>query len=238
MSRRLAVFASGSGTNLQSLIDRLNGRRNTPAEVVLVVSDREQAKALARAVDAGIPGRVLPVRGRAPQDVAAETLDLLDELDIDLIALAGYLRLVPAPVIVRFTGRIVNIHPALLPAFGGPGMYGMRVHQAVLEAGCSVTGVTVHHVTERYDEGRPIAQWPVPVLYVDDPHSLAERVLRVEHVLYPLAIEKLARDLAERPGSSAASRPVAAAPMFGWTTDHAKLELLIRNALNMEDLDL
>jgi folate-dependent phosphoribosylglycinamide formyltransferase PurN len=106
-------------------------------------------------------------------------------------------------VVSRFRERIVNIHPALLPAFGGKGMYGMRVHGAVLRMGCRVTGATVHHVDERYDEGRPIAQWPVPVLDGDTPEALAARVLRVEHRLYPLALETLARSLSDRPPARA-----------------------------------
>ena len=96
-------------------------------------------------------------------------------------------------MVAAYRGRILNIHPALLPAFGGPGMYGQPVHRAVLAAGCRVTGVTVHHVDERYDEGQPIAQWPVPVLAGDTETTLAARVLEVEHLLYPLAIECLLR---------------------------------------------
>ncbi|MGH7506633.1 MAG: formyltransferase family protein, partial [Longimicrobiales bacterium] len=127
---------------------------------------------------------------------------------------------IPADVVARFRGRMVNIHPALLPAFGGKGMYGMRVHRAVLEAGCLVTGATVHYVDERYDEGRALAQWRVPVLRGDTPESLAARVLRVEHVLYPIAIELLANGLREAgstvaPGFDAASGVLG----FGSTAD-------------------
>lgn len=199
MSLRIAVFASGGGSNLQSLIDQLNGRRATWGRVVLAVSDRADAPALERARLADIATAVIPVPGRPEQEVATETLDVLDAHDTDIVALAGYLRLVPGEVVARFRQRIVNIHPALLPAFGGSGMYGMRVHRAVLAAGCRVTGVTVHHVDEQYDEGRPIAQWPVPVRESDTPESLAARVLRVEHRLYPLALEALARRLSDRP---------------------------------------
>lgn len=199
MSLRVAVFASGGGSNLQSLIDRLNGRAAKWGRVVLAVSDRQNAGALERARLASVPCAVIPVRDRAQDEIAADTLDVLAAHDIDIIALAGYLRLVPTEVVARYRGRIVNIHPALLPAFGGPGMYGLRVHRAVIEAGCRVTGATVHHVDERYDEGLPIAQWPVPVHEGDTPESLAARVLRVEHRLYPLALELLARGLADRP---------------------------------------
>ncbi|MGD8279222.1 MAG: phosphoribosylglycinamide formyltransferase [Gemmatimonadota bacterium] len=192
---RIAVFASGGGTNLQALLDHFNGRSSALARVALVVSDRGDAGALGRAEQAGVATRVIGVRGRESADVAADTLAALEEHAIDIVALAGYLKLVPESVVRRFRGRIVNIHPALLPAFGGPGMYGIRVHRAVLEAGCWLSGVTVHQVDERYDEGRPIAQWPVPVLRGDAPESLAARVLRVEHRLYPLALEALCAEI-------------------------------------------
>jgi phosphoribosylglycinamide formyltransferase 1 len=199
VTQRLAVFASGGGSNLQALIDSFV--ETSPARVALVVSDRSSAGALARAHAAGIAAEVVPVADRALDEVARDTLALLARERIDFIALAGYVRLVPPDVVVRFRGRIVNIHPALLPAFGGKGMYGMRVHRAVLEAGCRVTGPTVHHVDEEYDRGRIIAQWPVPVASDDTPESLAARVLRVEHALYPIAIELLAR------GAAAAAPP-------------------------------
>lgn len=206
MTARVAVFASGTGTNLRALIDRLNTRESVRARVVLAVSDRPDARALERAAAAGVEPRVVRTSGRAPDDVAAETLALLHERDIDLIALAGYLRLVPAEVVRRYRGRIINIHPALLPAFGGSGMYGTRVHRAVLDAGCLITGVTVHHVDERYDAGRPILQWPVPVLPGDTPERLAARVLEVEHVVYALGVEWLARQLGHEDPAALQSR--------------------------------
>ncbi len=194
MSMRIAVFASGGGSNLQALIDQFNGEQARGARVALVVADRP-CGALERADRAGIERSLIPVRGVDAHELALATLTALEGAAIDVVALAGYLRLVPAPVVERFRGRCVNIHPALLPAFGGPGMYGRRVHEAVLRAGVRVTGATVHHVDERYDEGRPIAQWPVPVLPDDSPDTLAARVLRLEHRLYPLAIERLVRAL-------------------------------------------
>lgn len=193
---RVAVFASGTGTNLQALIDRLNVRESARARVTLAVSDRAHAPALERAAEAGIERRVVRTSRRTPDQIADEMIAVLRDHDIDLIALAGYLRLVPAEVVRHYRGRIINIHPALLPAFGGSGMYGTRVHRAVLDAGCLITGVTVHHVGERYDEGRAIIQWPVPVLHGDSAERLAARVLQVEHVVYPLAVEWLAARLA------------------------------------------
>jgi phosphoribosylglycinamide formyltransferase/phosphoribosylglycinamide formyltransferase-1 len=193
MSARIAVFASGGGTNLQALLDRFNTSTLLAGRVMLVISDRADAAALRRAANAGVMTRVVPVNGRAADDVANETLEALRDERIDLICLAGYLRLIPTAVIDAFRGRIVNIHPALLPAFGGQGMYGSRVHDAVISAGCMISGPTVHYVTENYDEGRIIAQWPVPVLPGDDTDRLAKRVLRAEHMLYPAAVEAVLR---------------------------------------------
>jgi len=120
--------------------------------------------------------------------------------DAELVVLAGYLRLVPPPVVARFPWRMVNIHPALLPAFGGPGMYGRRVHEAVLASGARISGATVHYADETYDRGPIIAQWPVPVLADDDADSLAERVLAVEHALLPRVVVTLAAlGLPDRP---------------------------------------
>ncbi len=196
MSLSVAVFASGSGSNLQAILDYHAGLDAPPWRVELVVSDQNDAKALRRARRSGIRSCFLPVAGRSSGDVAGQTLDILGSADIGFIALAGYLRLIPAPVVTAFRERMINIHPALLPAFGGKGMYGMRVHEAVLASGARVTGPTVHLVDEEYDRGPIIAQWPVPVRAADDPHTLAARVLRVEHLLYPRVVDHLSRALA------------------------------------------
>lgn len=185
----MAVFASGGGSNLQALLDRFVDAAHV--RIALVVSDRAGSGALARAASAGVPAVHIAVGGRAQEDVAAETLAALSAHRIDLLVLAGYLRLVPPAVVGKYRGHILNIHPALLPAFGGAGMYGRHVHEAVLAAGCRVTGATVHYVDERYDEGRIIAQWPVPVLPGDTPARLAARVLEVEHRLYPAVIDAI-----------------------------------------------
>lgn len=190
MSERLAVFASGSGTNLQALIDHFGD--SDAVDVALVISDKATCGAVERARNAGIPTHHIPVQKRPIAGVSADMIDALESAKAGIVALAGYLRLVPPAVIRRFQYRVLNIHPALLPAFGGKGMYGARVHQAVLEAGCRITGPTVHFVDEKYDSGRIVAQWPVPVLDDDSPDTLAQRVLRVEHVLYPAAVEWLA----------------------------------------------
>jgi formyltetrahydrofolate-dependent phosphoribosylglycinamide formyltransferase len=188
----IAVFASGGGTNLQALLDHFAEGAERPARIVLVVSDREGAGALERARRAGVEARVIPVAGQGAGEVGEEMLGALREAGAELVVLAGYLRLMPEEVVRAYRGRMINIHPALLPAFGGRGMYGLRIHRAVLEAGCRVSGVTIHYVDERYDTGPVIIQWPVPVLVDDTPESLAARVLAVEHRLLPMAVEYLA----------------------------------------------
>ena len=190
MTMRVAVAISGRGSNLEALLRALPP--GAPAEIVLVVSDRAAAAGLAHARSRKIPATVLP----DPAD-AAGWLDLLRQYRIELLVLAGYLRLVPAPVVAAYRGRIINTHPSLLPAFGGKGMYGERVHQAVLESGARETGVTVHLVDEVYDRGAVLAQSRVPVLRDDTAQRLAARVLEVEHRLLPAAV--LAAAAAGRP---------------------------------------
>ena len=196
----VAVFASGEGSNLQALLahHRLALASGDPLwRPVLVLADRPGIGALERARDAEVPYQVVPVAGRDPEEVATELLTTLAAAGVDAVVLAGYLRLIPARVVRAFRGRILNIHPSLLPAFGGQGMYGRRIHEAVLASGVRVTGVTVHLVDEEYDGGRILAQWPVPILSGDDPPTLASRVLDAEHRLYPLVVDHLARALRE-----------------------------------------
>lgn len=177
----VAVLASGGGTNLQALLDACG--TGSAARVVLVVSDKPEAGALARARQAGVETHHLadPADGAALERV-------LTAARADLVVLAGYLKLVPANVVSAFAGRMINIHPALLPAFGGHGMYGLKVHRAVLAAGATVSGASVHLVDAEYDRGPLIAQWPVPVQPGDTPESLAARVLAVEHQLLPAVV--------------------------------------------------
>ncbi len=179
-------MASGGGSNLQAIIDHFDALGpEAPADVVLVVSDRASAGALERARRHGIACAWLP------RERTAELGLLLAAHQITHIALAGYLRLVPAEVVTRFRGRLINVHPALLPAFGGPGMFGHQVHAAVLRAGATMSGPTVHFVSERYDEGAIIAQWRVLVDTDDTPITLATRVLAAEHFIYPRCIVDL-----------------------------------------------
>lgn len=183
---RLAVLASGSGSNVQAIHDDLVRRgAAASADLGLVISDRAEAGALARARGWKVPAVHLPRE-------ASDTLGVLLTVHrITHVALAGYLRLIPIDVVRTYAGRMVNVHPALLPAFGGPGMYGQRVHEAVLAAGVRVSGPTVHFVSEQYDAGAIIAQWPVPVHTADTAGTLAARVLEAEHRVFPWCIAAL-----------------------------------------------
>ncbi len=181
---RVAVLVSGGGTNLQTLLDAL---QNSPvARVVRVISSRPGAGALERARRAGVATTVLAN--------PADPKELLVALrDAQLVVLAGYLKLVPPAVVAQFRGRMINIHPALLPDFGGPGMYGHHVHAAVLASGARESGATVHFVDEAFDRGDIIAQEKVRVEPADTPETLAARVLEAEHRLLPRVVLDLAR---------------------------------------------
>jgi len=188
MPSRIAVLASGRGSNLQAIIEHFdNLARERIAKVALVASNRADSPALIRAATASID-----IAHFDAANDGSQLLDLLRKSRIDLVVLAGYLKRIPAKVIREYAGRIMNIHPALLPAFGGEGMYGARVHEAVIASGVKESGVTVHLVDDEYDRGPIVAQWRVPVEPLDTPDSLASRVLAVEHVVYPRAVEIVA----------------------------------------------
>lgn len=186
MTMRVAVAASGRGSNLEALLHALGPE--APARVVLVLSDRAAAGALTLARAHGVASQVLDDSADPDEWLAA-----LGRAHADLLVLAGYLKLVPAGVVERYRGRVVNIHPALLPAFGGRGMYGRRVHQAVLASGARESGASVHLVDEVYDRGEVLARARVPVLAGDDPDRLAARVLEAEHRLLPAVVLAAAR---------------------------------------------
>jgi phosphoribosylglycinamide formyltransferase-1 len=181
MTMRTAVAISGRGSNLEALHEAL--KAGAAAKIVVVISDRPDAGGLERARQWGLSTEVLP----SPSD-GAVWLAVLRRYAVDLVVLAGYVKLVPANVIAAYRGRIVNVHPALLPAFGGQGMYGRRVHEAVLASGVRETGATVHLVDEVYDHGATLAQARVPVLPGDTPELLARRVLELEHRLLPAVV--------------------------------------------------
>ena len=188
MPTRLAVLASGRGSNLQAIIEHFdNIARERVAKVVLVASNRADSPALIRAATASID-----IANFDAADDGTQLLELLRKFRVDLVVLAGYLKRIPPLVIRDYASRMINIHPALLPAFGGEGMYGARVHEAVIASGARESGVTVHLVDDDYDRGPIVAQWRVPVDKSDTADSLAARVLAVEHVVYPRVIEMVA----------------------------------------------
>ncbi|MEY2980897.1 MAG: hypothetical protein RL562_1124 [Planctomycetota bacterium] len=193
---RLGVLLSGSGRSLQNLLDRAKDGR-LAADVVCVVSDRPDVAGIDRARTAGLP--VLVERD------ADRVYAFLREHGVELICLAGYLRLFP--IADDFRGRVLNIHPSLLPKFGGKGFYGDRVHRAVLAAGESESGCTVHHADDRYDEGAPLVQRRVPVLPQDDVHTLAARVFEAECEAYPEAIARWAAEHALGGGGRISPQP-------------------------------
>ncbi|MEM1092979.1 MAG: phosphoribosylglycinamide formyltransferase [Bacteroidota bacterium] len=189
----LAVFASGGGSNFQSILDAVQRGDLPQTEIALCVSNKLQAGALQRAERHGIPTAVLRPEDfdSAPAYVEA-VLGTLEAHHVDFVALAGYMRKIPSAVVAAYANRMVNIHPSLLPAFGGQGLYGQRVHEAVLAAGVRWTGATVHLVDDDYDTGPIVAQEPVIVEHTDTPKSLAARVLETEHRLYPQALRLFA----------------------------------------------
>ena len=188
MPSRLAVLASGRGSNLQAIIDHFeNISRERIAKVVLVASNRADSPALIRAATASID-----IASFDAADEGDQLLDVLQRFRVDLVVLAGYLKRIPPKVVREYSGRILNIHPALLPDFGGEGMYGARVHDAVIASGAKESGVTVHVVNDDYDRGPIVAQWRVPVEPGDTAEALGLRVLSVEHVVYPRVIEMVA----------------------------------------------
>jgi len=184
---RIGVLASGSGTNLQAIMDACD-RGEIRGEVVIVISDNPNAYALERARKKGIRAELITAKGRSREEHEMDISDVLSEMKVDLVVLAGYMRILTPWIIGKYEGRMMNIHPALLPSFGGEGMYGEQVHKAVLNHGCKVSGCTVHFVSSGVDEGPIIRQETVPVLENDTPNTLAERIHPVEHRIYPQAI--------------------------------------------------
>ena len=186
----LAVLVSGSGTTLQNLIDEIAAER-LHAKIGIVIGSRTGLLGVQRAIDANIPTRVIERKSFADShSFSRQVFASLDAVRPQLVCLAGWLSLLEIPD--GYRGRIMNIHPALLPSFGGHGMYGARVHRAVIEHGCKVSGCTVHFVEGRYDEGPIILQRSCDVIDDDTPESLAHRVFQEEKIAYPEAIRRFA----------------------------------------------
>lgn len=186
---RLVIPLSGGGTTLQNMID-LIGRGQLPATVELVIGSRPDAYGLERAKKAGIPTQVIPRKGTPQEEFTRRMQDAIRGARADLVCMAGFLSLWAIPD--DYIGRVMNIHPALLPSFGGKGYYGHHVHEAVLKTGCKVSGCTVHFADNVYDHGPIIVQRCVPVLEDDTPDTLAARVFGQECIAYPEAIRLFA----------------------------------------------
>jgi phosphoribosylglycinamide formyltransferase-1 len=191
---RIGILLSGKGrgSNMQAIIDATRDGR-IPGEVALVVSTSPGAPALERAQANGVPARLISAKQHPdPEMLDAALVDAFERARVDLICLAGYMRLLSPAFVESFRGRIMNVHPALLPAFGGKGFYGHHTHQAVLDSGAKLSGVTVHFADDQYDHGPIILQRVVPVREDDTVETLAARVLEEEHRAYPEAIRLFA----------------------------------------------
>ena len=190
--KRIAIFASGSGSNAQKIIEYF--KKSTDIEVSIVLANRPDAYVLQRADNFEIPTHVFDREEFTNSDAV---VNLLKNLKIDLIVLAGFLWLIPTNIVQAFPNRIINIHPALLPKFGGKGMYGMKVHQAVLNAGESESGITIHYVNDKFDEGEIIYQARYKIEKGDDIDMIAYKGQQLEHLYYPKVIENLLKKLSK-----------------------------------------
>ena len=194
--KNLAVLVSGGGSNLQSIIDETkNGILKDIARVVIVISNNPSAYGLERAKKENIKSVALDYKDMDKKNYDEQLYKLIKESGADLICLAGYLKKVPDTIVKEYKSKILNIHPALLPKFGGKGMYGHFVHEAVVKAKEKKTGPTVHYVDENYDTGSIILQKEVPVYETDSPEDVAKRVLVQEHIIFPQAIKKVIEKL-------------------------------------------
>ena len=193
---RIAVLVSGGGTNLEALLNAQEAGQIPHGEIVLVLSSAAGAYALERAKNHGVPGFAVPRKGVSQEAFEAGLTDRLTEYRIDMIVLAGFLSILSEEFVGRWPERILNVHPSLIPAFCGKGMYGIKVHEAALARGVKVTGATVHLVNEIPDGGRILLQKAVEVLPVDTPEALQRRVMeQAEWVLLPQAAELLAQQI-------------------------------------------
>ena len=198
---RLAVFASGRGSNLEAIYNSIVRGSLHDVELALVISNNSNSGALAFAKAWNVKGIHLSLlkSGNDERKLESEMLRILDEVEIDLIALAGYMKKLPAGVLDKYIGRIINVHPALLPEFGGAGMFGLNVHRAVIEARRKVSGATVHIVEGEYDSGAILLQRSCAVLENDTPESLASKVTAIEHIILPQAIQMIADKITGNP---------------------------------------
>ena len=190
---KIAVFVSGRGSNLKAILDRLSQIENN-AEVACVISDKIECPAFELVGSKNIPTYSVSQNYDESYISYAELVQTLAKLEIDLIVLAGFLKKIPEVLLEEFEGKIINIHPALLPAFGGKGMYGLNVHKAVFNKSCQISGATIHFVDKVYDNGKIIAQSCVDISDVNSPEEIAEKVLAIEHKLLPDVVVKLSEN--------------------------------------------
>ena len=190
MKKRVAIFASGSGSNAQKIMELF--KHNDEAEIVLVLTNNPEAYVLQRADNFEIPTHIFDKHEFAKTD---KIVDLLKNLEVDLIVLAGFLWLIPKNLIQEYPGRIINIHPAILPKFGGKGMYGDHVHKAVLEAGETEGGITIHYVNENYDEGEYIHQAKYKIEKGDNLEMVKFKGQQLEHQHYPRIVESILKKI-------------------------------------------
>jgi formyltetrahydrofolate-dependent phosphoribosylglycinamide formyltransferase len=184
----IAIFVSGRGSNLKAILD--NHELKNVISVKVVCSDNEKCNAIKIAQSYFVDTFIIPSLN--DEEKVNSLIKFLEEKEIELIVLAGFLKLIPNSVVSKFENKIINIHPALLPSFGGKGMYGLNVHKAVFESSAKVSGVTVHFVNSEYDKGKIIAQKCVDISDVKSPEEIADRVLKIEHYLLPFVIKKFA----------------------------------------------
>ena len=193
---QIGVLVSGSGSNLQAILDAVRSQMLDEAEVAVVISNKKEAYALERARNAGVDALFInPKEFPSRTDFYSRIIAEFEKKDVGLVCLAGFLLMLEPNIINRYPKRILNIHPALLPKFGGKGMYGHFVHEAVLKSGDKESGCTVHVVDEQFDHAPVLLQRKVPVLAGDTPEALAQRVLKEEHRLYPEAISMYIKNL-------------------------------------------
>lgn len=197
--KRIAVFASGGGTDFQSVIDA--NEREHFCEISILIASKHDIGAIERAQKHGIPSAVY-AKDEWPdlEELYSDLKKRLNELKVDYIVLAGWLKIIPESFIRAFEDRIINIHPSLIPSFCGGGFYGLKVHRAVLEYGAKISGCTVHFVNEVPDGGAIIAQRAVDVEEDDTPESLQARILEVEHMLLPYCVKKLCEGKIKKDG--------------------------------------
>ena len=186
MIKNIAIFASGEGTNAQTIIDYFKSSQKI--KIALVVSNKSTANVLNRAKNNNIPTLIIDKHSFCETN---DVIDVLKNANIDLIVLAGFLWMIPVNLVKEFPNKIVNIHPALLPKFGGKGMFGMNVHNAVIKAKEKESGISIHFVNEKYDEGKIIAQHKCEVLENDTTEALANKIHALEYIHFPKTIENL-----------------------------------------------